>query len=315
MRRRWRGLLAFALLATPAIADVLPGLPTAPRELGAGVWMFEGAREHFSRANGGNIVNTGFIATDDGVVVIDSGPSQRYGSAQRATIESTTGRRVTRVYLTHAHPDHFLGSQAYADVPVLALPATVAAIREGGDGLAANLYLLVGGAMSGTRAVLPQALETAADTRISVGGRALRLIPLHGHTAADLVVFDETSGVLFAGDLVFFERAATTPDARLDDWLAALDRLQAIPYKTLVPGHGPPVLGDEAIVQTRDYLGWLRTSLRDAAGRGLDMNEAMRIAQPERFRRLAVLEAEWQRSVSHLYPAIELDALPVRSSR
>lgn len=306
-----RLLVVIAVLILPSLAParVLPGLPAAPRQLAEQVWMFEGAREHFSRSNGGNIVNTGFIETGEGVVVIDSGPSYRYGEAQRKAIEAATGSTINRVYLTHAHPDHFLGGQAYADVPVQALPDTVAAIRRNGEALTANLYLLVGGAMSGTRAAVPQVLAVPADGVVRLGDRRLQLLALDGHTRADLAIFDETSGVLFAGDLVFFERAATTPDADLEDWLQALDQLQAIPYTTLVPGHGPPVVGDEAIAQTRDYLLWLRSSLQEAAEQGLDMNEVMRLTAPERFRRLGVLQAEWERSVTHLYPAIELESL------
>ena len=297
-----------ALASTAFAAD--PGLPAAPQRLADGVWVFEGARAPFSRDNGGNIVNTGFIETAEGVVLIDPGPSLRYAQAQRDAIRAATGKDVIRVYITHAHPDHFLGTLAYEGIPVLALAETAAAIRDDGEGLAANLYLLVGGAMAGTRPVTPQVLDATGP--VDVGGRRLRLLAMHGHTGADLAVLDEASGVLFAGDLVFFERAPTTPNADIDDWLAALDQLQAVGFKTLVPGHGPPVHGGEAIMQTRSYLQWVRATLTDAAARGLDMNEVLREPLPERFRSLGVLDEEWRRTVSHLYPKIELEALPVR---
>jgi len=302
------GLLAL-LLALPLPA-VEPGLPDEPRAVADGVWVFEGAREHFSRGNGGNIVNTGFIETDEGVVVVDPGPSLRYAQAQRDAIRRVTGRDVVRVYVTHAHPDHFLGAIAYADVPVLALEKTAATIRDDGEDLAANLYLLVGGAMAGTRPVPVQVLSGGGET--TVGGRRLRLLALDGHTRADLALLDERSGVLFAGDLAFLDRAPTTPNADIDRWLAALDALQGLDFSLLVPGHGPAVRGPQAIAQTRDYLAWARQSLQAAAERGLDMNEAMREPLPKRFRAMGVADEEWQRTVSHLYPEIELRALPVR---
>lgn len=306
-----RGCLALlaGLLALPALAAV-PGLPDAPRRIADGVWVFEGAREHFTRDNGGNIVNTGFIETDAGVVVIDPGPSLRYGQAQREAIRKATGKDVVRVYVTHAHPDHFLGAIAYDGVPVLALEKTAAAIRDDGEELAANLYLLVGGAMAGTRPVPVQAIDRVGEA--VVGGRRLRLLALDGHTDADLALLDERSGVLFAGDLAFLDRAPTTPNADIDHWLAALDALQKLRFTMLVPGHGPIVNGPQAIAQTRDYLAWARQSLQASAARGLDMNEAMREPLPERFRAMGVAEEEWRRTVSHLYPDIELEALPVR---
>ena len=64
----------------------------------------------------------------------------------------------------------------------------------------------------------------------------------------------------------------------------------------------------EGIAQTRAYLIWLRNALSDAASRGLDMNEAMKINAPEAFRKLGVFDEEFQRSVIHLFPEIEEQA-------
>ncbi|SEP66835.1 uncharacterized sulfatase [Solimonas aquatica] len=283
------------------------------QKLADGVYVFVGAREHFSRANGGNIVNTGFIDTTEGAVVIDSGSSRLYGEQQRAWISGhSASRRIARVYITHAHPDHFLGSQAYAEVPQYALPATRASIAESGDRLSDNLYRLVGAAMSGTQSRTPNL--PAGEGRVLIGGRALQLIAGSGHTEADLAVYDEASGTLFAGDLVFYQRTATTPNADIPRWLAALQRLEAIPYKTLVPGHGPVVQGPEAIAQTRDYLRWLQSTLQEAARKGVDLPELFEQPLPERFRDLALARVEFMRSAEHLYPALELDTLQGQGS-
>lgn len=306
MRQARRAGLVLLLLAAAATARDFP----QPQRVADGVYVLEGAREHFSRANVGDIANTGFIATPAGAVVIDTGASLRYGQAQRAAVRATTGADAVQVYITHAHPDHFLGNQAYADVPVQALPAAAERIAQRGDQLAQNLYLLVGSAMAGTAVQAPGALPVPMPDAVAFGGRRLQLIALQGHSAADLAVFDEATGTLFAGDLVFFERAPTTPDADLPTWLAALDRLARLPVRVLVPGHGPVVRGAEAIAQTRDYLRWVQRTLAEAAAQGLDMNEAMRLQAPERLRRLAVLQAEWQRTVMHLYPAFEAGSLP-----
>ncbi|WP_020649770.1 quinoprotein relay system zinc metallohydrolase 1 [Solimonas variicoloris] len=306
MRRLPFSSALLALLAVGA-AHAQYDYRLAPQALGDGAYVFVGALEHFTRANGGNIVNTGYIDTPAGAVVIDSGPSRLYGEQQRALIERRSGRPVARVYITHAHPDHFFGDQAYAGVPVYALPATREAIAANGDALADNLYRLVGDAMRGTHAVAP-GLPAGAG-RIEVGGRALQLIALAGHTDADLAVFDERSATLYAGDLVFHRRTPTTPNADLARWLAALDRLETIPYKTLVPGHGPVLNGPAAIRETRDYLRWLDAMLREAAARGVDLPELAELPVPERFGDFAVLRAELSRSAAHLYPALETQAL------
>jgi len=276
--------------------------------LAEGVYAFIGRTEEFSRDNGGNIVNTGFIVGSDGVIVIDTGPSRQYGEQQRAAIARATPLPVRQVYLTHAHPDHFLGNQAYGTGLVAALPATTAAIESSGEALSANLYRLIGGWMIGTEVVVPQG--TARDGPVTIAGRKLRLIGMAGHTDSDLMIYDEFTKTLFAGDLVFYQRAPTTPNANIGRWLAALDAIDQLDITTVVPGHGPVIRGRSGIEQTRVYLQWLSATLHGAADRGLDMVEVMALPIPERFRTLGAVKTEYTRSVVHLYPKFELEALP-----
>ncbi len=118
------------------------------------------------------------------MVVIDTGPSRRYGEAMREAIARVTPKPVIQVLLTHHHPDHALGNQAFKDVPIGALAGTTRLLHEQGDGMAENLYRMVGDWMRGTEVVLPtQVLEPGV---LSVGGHDLRLLALTGHTGADL---------------------------------------------------------------------------------------------------------------------------------
>lgn len=300
-------LLMFAFCLTlPAYAELRYTLQ--PRQIADDVWLLEGSTDNFDKANGGNIVNTGFIVTDAGVVVIDSGPSRRYGEAMRAAIASVTDRPVIKLLLTHHHPDHVLGNQAFADVPIAALAGTTDLLREQGNAMAENMYRLVGDWMRGTEVVLPS--ETLAPGTLEIGGRSLRLLSLRGHTGADLAILDERSGVLFAGDILFYQRALTTPNSPgLDVWLEDLDTLEALPWKRLVAGHGPVADDAAPFVQMRDYLGWLDGLLREAANGGADMNEVIQSPIPERFAGISLTRYELIRSVSHLYPRYEAMAL------
>ncbi|MND65179.1 Hydroxyacylglutathione hydrolase [compost metagenome] len=281
----------------------------APRQIAEGTWLLEGSTDNFDKANGGNIVNTAFIVTSAGVVVIDSGPSKAYGEAMRRAIAGVTGQPVVLVLLTHHHPDHVLGNQAFADVPIAALAGTRTLLAEQGEAMAENMYRLVGDWMRGTEVVLPT--ETLAPGAREIGGHRLRLLGLRGHTGADLAVLDESTGVLFAGDLVFHQRALTTPNSPgLDAWLADLDRLEGLPWKLLVPGHGPIATDRAPFAQMRDYLGWLDGLLKEAAAKGEEMNEVIRAPIPDRFASVNLSRYELIRSVSHLYPKYEMERLP-----
>lgn len=278
-----------------------------PQRIAEDTWVLIGATEDITRGNGGNTVNTAFVVTADGVIVIDSGPSRRYGEQLRAAIAAVTDRPVLRVYNTHHHPDHFLGNQAFASVPVAALAATRAGEREEGGPFADNMYRMAGDWASGTEAVV--AGEEVTPGRQTIGGHEFEFIALEGHTAGDLVVFDRTTGVLFAGDLVFLDRTPTTPHATVAKWQASLDALAALRARKTVPGHGPVHEGSAGIDQTRAWLAWLDTTLAQSAAQGLDMAEVMRLPLPPRFESMPLARSEFERSVTHLYGGYELRAL------
>jgi quinoprotein relay system zinc metallohydrolase 1 len=287
-----------------------------PRQIAEGTWVIEGEVADFSRANGCNIINTAFIATGAGVVVINTGPSRLYGEQQRRAIERITREPVMRVLELNLHPDYFFGNQAWADRPTQALAGSIAGMQAEGTAYADNLYRLCGDWMRGTEsspareAVLPQTLQ--------LGQHQLELQRLHGHTADDLVLLDHRTGVLFAGGLVFAERVPTTPHADFSAWLASLDALEQLitsgAAKTVVPSHGPVHTGLAGVQQTRDWLRWLTTLMQESAERGLDLGEVLRTPVPERFKRWAAQPAELHRSLTQWYPRYEQRALaePVR---
>lgn len=145
---------------------------------------------------------------------------------------------------------------------------------------------------------------------LSFGRHDLRLLALTGHTDADLAILDQTTGVLFAGDLVFYQRALTTPNSPgLAAWLADIDTLQALPWTLVVPGHGPVANDAQPFAQMRDYLTWLDQLLRDGAAHGSDMAEMIRSPIPERFAAINLSRYELIRSVSHLYPRYEREQM------
>lgn len=310
-----RGIVLFFLLAVTTLAAAADfDYELQARRIADDTWVLVGRSEDFSVANGGNIVNTAFVVTGAGVVLIDSGPSRRYGEQLRQVIAGITDEPIVRVLITHHHPDHFLGNQAFAAQTLYALPATISGIARDGNAFSENLYRLCGNWMLGTEVRVPT--QAIAPGAFSIGRHHFEVLALDGHTGADLALFDRSTGVLFAGDLVFNGRAPTTPHARIESWLTSLERLDALAPRIVVPGHGAMSVVDTAssgksaaIGQTRAYLRWLDAALKRAAEQGLDMSEALSLPLPPEVRSLAVAESEYRRSVSHLYPAAEQSAL------
>lgn len=305
-----RGVL-LAALALPVVARAQSFAGTYAPEatpIGDGIWMVRGADEALGFANGGAIANSIIMASDAGTILVDSGPSLAFGEALAALARRLTGQPVTRVFITHLHPDHSFGSGAFPDAAIHALPDTRADLERDGAGLADAMYRLLHGWMAGTELVLPDG--AAADGALTIGGRGLRLLALSGHSAGDLAIIDEATGTLIAGDLVFHNRAPATPHADFAGWLAALGRLEAAGHGQLIPGHGPLDRSGAAIAQTRDWLIWLESTLRDAVAGGLDMTEAANLPIPTRFAGMAAARYELTRSVSHFYPRLEAELFP-----
>lgn len=274
-----------------------------PQKITEDIYFFEGANEDFSFSNGGNILNTGVIITNEGVIVINTGPSAIYGEQLRAAIRKITDKPIIRVYISKLHPDHFLGNQAFKDVPLYTLASTRELMQQQASQFTDNMYRLVNAWMKGTEPVIPT--HTAKPGREIIGDHEIEILADTGHTPGDLLVFDRTDGVLFAGGVVFHNRAPTTPHADLNAWKKELESISALDFKIIVPSHGPVARDRKPLDQTRSYIDWLDQHFVQAAQQGLSMAELMYLEIPEKFASMAVMPDEYYRSVSHLYPDYE----------
>ena len=316
LTKTWTSALALLACALAQTASAAPDPATRdyrlqPRQIAPGTWVIEGAVADFLPANGCNIINTAFIATGEGVLVINTGPSRLYGEQQRRAIAAVTDQPVRQVLNLNLHPDYFFGNQAWADVPIQALAGSIEGQRAEGEAYADNLYRLCGDWMRATQAT--PAREALAPQTLRLGRHVLHLQRLQGHTGDDLVLLDEHTGVLFAGGLVFANRVPTTPHADAGAWLASLDQLRQWHaqgrFRLVVPSHGPVHAGLQGMEQTRDWLQWLTALMQTSAAQGLDLSELLRQPVPERFAAWAAQPAELHRSLAQWYPHYEQQAL------
>jgi quinoprotein relay system zinc metallohydrolase 1 len=265
--------------------------------------MVPGAQEAITTSNGGAIANITIFDTTEGAVIIDTGPSRAFGEALASLARELTSKDVARVYLTHFHPDHIFGSQAFGPHKLATTDGVVDGLKELGEAFADAMYRSAGDWMRGTELVIPGTIiQSGAD---DFGNRRIRALPMRGHTAADVVYFDELSGTLVAGDLAFLDRAPTTPHADIEKWRISLANLGAIPCSQIVPGHGPAEATDRALKQTRKWLEAIEEIVRGAFERGLDISEAIALPLPQWTVMMALPRYEFERTVMHLYPKFE----------
>ncbi|MCB1520372.1 MAG: quinoprotein relay system zinc metallohydrolase 1 [Hyphomicrobiaceae bacterium] len=307
--RALAGVASLPAICAAFDADAAPlSYNLSPQPIGDGVWLIRGAQEPIDRQNGGAIANVVIFSSSEGAVVIDTGPSKRYGLELASAAERLTGQPVVRVYITHFHPDHVFGNQAFPAQSLAAPQGVVDGLESLGEDFAAAMYYTAGDWMRGTEVVRPTRIVTSGTE--AFGGRRFNLLTLAGHTNSDLAVFEENSGILVAGDLAFLDRAPTTPHADLATWRTSLTSLSTIEHRLLVPGHGPAEDGRRAFVQTRDWLDVIEAKIRGAFDRGLSMTEAIGEPLPAWTEKVALARYEYERSVMHFYPKLEAGGWP-----
>ena len=242
-------VITFALILLSAFRPVAGVSEVAP-----GVRLLAGVFAPGSQPDG----NTVFLEAPQGLVVVDTG--RHLAHVQRIAEFATAAKQpLVMIVNTHWHLDHVGGNAAlraaFPGVRVLASDA----IKEARTGFLANY-----------RTQLEDRLNTASDAkareilaaeiglidegaklepdevvreagRRSLGGLDVEIgLERHAVTAADVWLFEPKSRTLVAGDLV------TLPAPFLDTacparWREALDRLTAVDFTRLVPGHGQPM--------------------------------------------------------------------------
>lgn len=187
---------------------------------------------------------------------------------------------VTRIYVSHDHPDHYLGmGEAFADVPVYALPDVRHHIEEDGPKQIAKWTAKLGPQMVAQRLALPS--RDAAPGREVVDGVAVEFDVAKDHESAEsLVIKLPDLGVYIAQDLLYNGVHLWVPGPT-QGWRSALQGLLGqAQYTTFLAGHGEP--GGRALIEQN--LAYLDTvdRIRATASGAADYKRKLLEAYPDR---------------------------------
>jgi glyoxylase-like metal-dependent hydrolase (beta-lactamase superfamily II) len=250
------------------------------------------------------VPNVGYIVGDKALLVIDTGLGPRNGEAVYEVAHKLAGSRQIYLAVTHVHPEHDLGAQAFpADTRLIRSADQQKDIAEFGLDLAkvfagrsaTNAELLKGAEFRKPDIVFEKEYD------LDLGGVSTRLLALGpNHTRGDVGIWVAADRVLFAGDLAMKAQPAfASPYSSIRQWFASLDRLEALKPAVVVPSHGP--LGDAGfIIGYRNYLQEVleRTTAEKKAGRSADaavqdVTAAMVDRYPDRGRLAGAIKAAY----------------------
>ncbi len=205
--------------------------------------------------------------------LIDAGPFHPVlAEVVEGALEYAGAKRLSRLYLTHSHIDHF----GLADRIRRSTGAVVAAHREEAPRIERvrtrlqreyRCYAELGEALGFPRDLsedifslahrwielsepCPLGLKLRGGEVVPAGDRLLEVVHTPGHTAGHLCFYEREEGLLFSGDHLM---RSITPNPELycpprrgrltglPEFIASLKRLRDLPVDTAYPGHGRPI--------------------------------------------------------------------------
>ena len=173
-----------------------------------------------------------------------------------------TGKKLTTIYITHDHADHYLGFgpllERFPEAKAVALPHVVESITQNMQ-LQIEQWRMLFGDTCVMAGPVPEPIE--GDT-LYVDGSPLHIIEVQ---QADIhptsIVHIPEIDVVVAGDSIYNEihpmLGLSTPD-EWQDWLETIDTVEKLRPRMIVSGHRRPDGDDYAvetmIAQTRAYI-------------------------------------------------------------
>jgi cyclase len=253
--------------------------------------------------------NSPVIVTGDEALVIDSQITPAAARALVADLKAVTDKPVRYVVDSHYHYDHAFGNQIFAsDVQVIGhdntrrrmltnvmeqftylnsvqpVPARVEALKqriaqEADAQQKAALERQVANSLAYLEQVkeikvTPPNLTFDASMTLHRGGREIRIIYLgRGHTDTDVVVYLPKERIVCTGDLME-SVVSYMGDSFPEEWIATLERLKAIDFDTVMPGHGVVFKGKTKIDAFQKYLRDVITQVTALRKQGLSAEDA-----------------------------------------
>ena len=223
--------------------------------------------------------NVNAIATDDGLVVVDTS-SPQFASAAYDTLRRWDQRPTHTIVYTHGHIDHVFGVERYeADARAAGAPP-VRVVAHDGVPHRFDRYVASAGynaTINRRQFQLPD-FEWPTEYRypdetyrdhldLEVGGARLELHHARGETDDHTWVWWPDRRTLFCGDLFCWVTPNCGNPQKVQrypkEWAEALRTMVALGPELLLPGHGLPIVGAERIRTTFLDAAALLDSLHD----------------------------------------------------
>jgi glyoxylase-like metal-dependent hydrolase (beta-lactamase superfamily II) len=156
---------------------------------------------------------------------------------------------IDLIILTHSHPDHFEGLEAFLNKPI-----KTAMNRE------EERYLLESGKL--LFEMMGQPLPEfridfyLREGELHLGEETFHIYQTPGHSPGSLSIHWPKRKVLFTGDLIFHSGVGRTDFLEGNPKLLkeSIERMSSLDIELLLPGHGELVIGKEMVLQNFEFI-------------------------------------------------------------
>ena len=175
---------------------------------------------------------------------------------------AASGKNLTTIYITHAHGDHFFGLKflldRFPDARAFATASVVAGIKKQiSPDVVKSFWEPRFPGQVPSQLVVPEILE---GDIFYLEGEELKVVQLgHTDTSHTTALHVPSIGLVISGDGVYNNThpyLAECDEKARNEWLEALDRIEALHPKAVVAGHGvlDPDSSPRHIGETRGYI-------------------------------------------------------------
>jgi glyoxylase-like metal-dependent hydrolase (beta-lactamase superfamily II) len=276
------------------------------------VYAIVGPLGQRSVANAGLNANYGFVVTEQGVILIDSGVSVYSAALLEKAIAQVTPQPVRWVLNTGSQDHRWLGNDYFArkGAQVHALAATVKTQRAVAEQQVAGMARFVGDQMKGTSPRHADVVHPGTEVSLHLGGVQIQWMDTSAHYPGDTMIHLPTASVTFTGDLVYVDRLlGVLPQSNVRKANEAFARLVALSPKHVVPGHGRVTNMAQAQKETGDYYQFLITNIGAAARNLEQISETLdKYMSPRQFTHLQNFEELHRANMNRVF--VDFEANP-----
>jgi glyoxylase-like metal-dependent hydrolase (beta-lactamase superfamily II) len=232
------------------------------------------------------VPNIGIIVGSRATLIVDAGMGPKNGEAVLREVAKVSKNSGLYFTTTHFHPEHMTGGQAFPANTIVIRPA---AQQEEVDRKQPEFIRNFSRRTPEMKALLqdvkprPPDIVFDHEATLDLGGVTVRLLWLGpAHTRGDEFIFVEEDGVLFTGDAVINRFFPIFPDADASgkNWVALLDKLDALHARVIVPGHGE--VGEPQLIATeREYLRDVQQRVAQLKAQGKSAEETAQLLSVE----------------------------------